>query len=178
MNNKSNLFKTAQNMMNDMFQPEAAIYEKHGCQLNFRFKTSKKGDPYLLVSVQLANDSKSTAVRTGRIKIFTFNAKPFFNTLYQNDKSSKMIRKVKQCLQKDLRRLTKNSIDKYFKTRYIGIIFHPIQFYKYLSVYKAYYATLASALEIIYTIAVIIVIMMTAIVEIRIMNHIDDALGI
>lgn len=176
--NKKKAFQQAEKLISAVFQSEAAMYKKHGCQLNFRFKNSNKGSSYLLVTVHPMELSKSSAIRTGRIKIFIFNAKLFFNSLQQNDKSSKMIRKVKQCLQKDLRRFIKNSADKYFKTRYMEIILHPLQFYKYLSVYKAYYATLASALEIIYTIAVIIVIMMTAIVEIRIMNHLRDVLGI
>ena len=139
MKSKNELHKAVQKMIGEMFQPEAAMYEKHGCQLNFRFKTSKKGNPYLLVSVQLANDSKSTAIRKRQIKIWVFSAKRILQDPARPNLHTPEIKKVEKYLKKDLKLLSKCSAEKYFKTRYAVIFCHLIILCRFYSVYEEYY---------------------------------------
>lgn len=139
MKSKNELHKAVQKTIGEMFQAEAAMYEKHGCRLNFRFKTSKKGNPYLLVSVQLANDSKSTAIRKRQIKIWVFSAKRILRDPARPNLHTPEIKKVEKYLKKDLKRLSKCSAKKYFKTRYAVIFCHLIIFCRFYSVYEEYY---------------------------------------
>lgn len=178
MDDKSEIVTKVQKYICKTFQKESDYYAKNGLQLTFRVKNLKRKRRYLLVTIQPMQLSKSRAIRTGKIKIFVFNAELLFTALQQSDAHAWIMREVEKCLKKDLSRFNKHSVDKYFKTRYIEMLIHPIRFYRYLSVYKAYYGVLALAWEFIYTAAVIIILIMTAIVESDIMSHLRDVLGI
>lgn len=162
MNSKISVFKNAQGIICARFKNEAAMYEKHGYQLNFRFKNSKKGNPYLLVSVQLASDSDSTAIRTRRIKVFVFHAEQLLKDLAQHNLYSSAVRRIEKCLQKDLQHLLKFSIEQYFKRRYNFILLHFLTFCRFYSVYKEYYNLDYS---VIITIVIILIFLIFGIVR-------------
>lgn len=164
MNSKISVFKNAQGIICARFKNEAAMYEKHGYQLNFRFKNSKKGNPYLLVSVQLASDSDSTAIRTRRIKVFVFHAEQLLKDLAQHNLYSSAVRRIEKCLQKGLQHLLKFSIEQYFKRRYNFILFHFLTFCRFYWVYKEYY-------RLDNTIFVIIVLAVFAVIGIIISSY-------
>lgn len=140
------------------------MYKKHGCQLSFRFKTAPKGNPYLLVSVQLANDSKSTAIRKRQIKIWVFSAKRILQDPAQPNLHTPEIKKVEKYLKKDLKHLSKYPIEKYFKSKYNFIFYHLITFFRFYSVYKEYY-------RLDETIFIIIVLVLFAVIGVIVSSY-------
>lgn len=164
MNDKDSAIKIARKTIGEMFQSEAAMYEKHGCQLDFRFRSSKKGNPYLVVSVQLASDSKSTAISKHRIKVFIFDARQLLKDLTQSNLHTPSVQIIEKCLNKDLKYLLKSSPKNCFKNRYNFLFSHLVTFCRFYSAYKEYY-------RFDNTIFVVIVLVVFAVIGIIISSY-------